>query len=115
MNRFYGKVGYAVQEEVRTGVWEDIITERNYFGELVEKSWREQQAADQVHTNLKLNTNIKIVADSFAINHFSNIRYICYGGARWMVTGVKAEHPRIILTIGGLYNGPTPEDRIFDE
>lgn len=115
MNRFYGKIGYAVQKEVRTGVWEDIITERKYFGELVDKSWREQQAADQVHDNLKLNTNIEIIADPFAIDHFSKIRYVCYGGARWEVSSVKAERPRIILSIGGLYNGPTPEDRVSDE
>lgn len=115
MNRFYGKIGYAVQEEVRTGVWEDKISERNHFGELVDKSWREQQSADQVHDNLRINTNIEIIADQFAIDHFSHIRYVCYGGARWTVTGVKAEHPRLILTLGGIYNGPTPEDTVSDE
>lgn len=110
MNRFYGNVGYAIQEEKRPGVWEDKVVEREYYGELVSKSWREQVAADQVHDNLKLNTDIEIIANPFAIEHFSTIRYICYGGTRWVVTGVSCDYPRLHLTIGGIYNGPTPEN-----
>ena len=110
MNRFYGNVGYAVQVETRPGVWEDKIIERPYYGELIDKYWRNQNVADQVHDNLRLNTDIEIIANPFAIEHFSLIRYICYGGTRWVVTGVKCDYPRIHLTIGGVYNGPTPED-----
>lgn len=111
MNRFYGKVGYAEQKEIEPGRWEDVVVEREYYGELVNKSYREQSVSDQIHDNLRLNTDIEIIANPYAIDHFSNIRYVVYGGTRWTVTGVRIEgdNPRINLTIGGVYNGPLPE------
>jgi hypothetical protein len=110
MARYYGEVGYAVQKEVRPSVWEDVITERPYFGETVERSFRFQNPADQISNNLMLNTDFDIIADAFAIDHFSNIRYIVYGGTRWSITSVSIDDPRIHLKVGGIYNGPIPED-----
>lgn len=110
MNRFYGNVGYALQVETRPGVWVDKIVERDHFGNFTEKTWREQSAVDQVNDNLRLNSNLDIIASPFAIEHFSKIRYICYGGARWVVTSVTDRNPRLHLTLGGIYNGPTPEN-----
>lgn len=110
MNRFYDKVGYAIQEETRPSVWEDRITEQLYYGELVNKGYRDNYVADNVHQDLRLDSDIEIIANPFAIQHFSKIRYVCYGGTRWIVTGVRPDYPRIHLTIGGIYNGPTAED-----
>lgn len=110
MNRFYGKVGYSNQVEVRPGVWEDQIHEHEHYGELVQKRYRNQNVQDQVHDDLRLDTDIEIIADAYAFEHFSKIRYICYGGARWVVTSVRVDHPRLYLTIGGIYNGPTAEN-----
>lgn len=109
MNRFYGNVGYAIQVETNKGRWEDSIVERPYYGELKDRSWRNNVAADQVHDNIRLNTDLEIIANPFAIEHFSEIRYVCYGGARWVVTGITCKYPRIHLTLGGIYNGPIPE------
>lgn len=108
MNRIYDKVGYAEQVEVRPGRWEDVITERQFYGELVDKRYRDQSAADQVNDNLRLESDIEIIADAYALEHFSKIRYICYGGARWVVNSVKVDHPRLHCRMGGLYHGPTP-------
>ena len=112
MNRFYGNVGYAIQEEVRPSVWEDRIIERPYFGELVTKGYRENYVPDNVHQDLKLDTDIEIIANPFAIEHFSKIRYVCYYGTRWIVTSARLDYdnPRIRLTIGGVYHGPTAEN-----
>ena len=71
MARYYGEVGYAVQKEVRPSVWEDVITERPYFGETVERSFRFQNPADQISNNLMLNTDFDIIADAFAIDHLT--------------------------------------------
>ena len=110
MARYYGEVGYAVQREVRPSVWEDEITERLYFGETVERSYRFQTPQDQISNNLMLNTDFDIIADDFAIDHWSHIRYIVYGGTRWSVTSISVDRPRIHLKVGGIYNGPVPED-----
>ena len=110
MARYYGKVGYAVQKEIRPSVWEDVITERLYFGETVDRSFRFQNPVDQISNNLMLNTDFDIIADDFAIDHFSNIRYIVYGGTRWCITSVSYDKPRIHLKVGGVYNGPVPKN-----
>ena len=35
MAKFYGVIGFAKRERTSPGVWEQVITEKNYFGELV--------------------------------------------------------------------------------
>lgn len=110
MARYYGYVGYAYQEEVRPSVWRDVVKERQYYGESIERSYRYQSVPDQVNKDLVLNTDFEIIADGFAIDHWSNIRYIVYGNARWEVVSVNYKRPRIHLRIGGIYHGPTPED-----
>lgn len=109
MNRFFGKVGYAERVQVRPGRWEDKIIEREFFGELVQKRYRNQSVPDQVHDDIRLNTDVEIIADAYLLENFSKIKYVCYGGGRWMVTGIEVDHPRIRLTLGGLYNGPAAE------
>lgn len=110
MARFYGNVGYAVQTEVRKGVWQDVITERPYFGETMDRGWKYQNETDQVNDNIILNTDFEVIADAFMLDHFSNIRYICYAGTRWVTKSVSYDPPRVHLQIGGVYNGPTPND-----
>lgn len=34
MAKFFGKIGYAISKDVRPGVWDGEITEREYFGDL---------------------------------------------------------------------------------
>ena len=60
MARFYGNVGYAIQKEVRTSIWQDVVCEQKYFGETVERSYKYQNATDQVNDNLMLNTDFDI-------------------------------------------------------
>lgn len=110
MARFFGKIGYAYQAETRPSVWTDVVTEREYYGESDDRSWVYRNTNDQVNKDLKLDMVFDIIVDAYAIQHFSNIRYICYGGARWEVTKLSYDHPRLHLTIGGIYHGPTPED-----
>ena len=51
MAKFYGPIGYAVTEETTPGVWEDRISERMYFGELV-RNTRRLQTADKLNDNI---------------------------------------------------------------
>lgn len=109
MARYYGKIGYAIQEEVRPSVWQDHIVEQEYFGESNNLGWRNNNVTDQVNDNLVLNTDFDIVADAFMLEHFSQIRYICYRGARWTVRSIDYDKPRVHMQIGGVYNGPLPK------
>ena len=107
MARFHGEVGYAINTEIRPGVWEDVITERSYFGDEVRNSLKLQER-EKVNLDLSVQNSISILADAFANEHIFAIRYVIWVGKRWSVTDVTVSRPRLILRLGGVYNGPTP-------
>ena len=104
MAKYYGAIGYAETVETAPGVYEEQITERNYYGELV-RNTRRLQTSDQVNDNINIANEISIIADPFATQNFHAMRYIEFMGAKWKITNVEVRYPRLILTIGGLYNG----------
>ena len=104
MAKYYGVIGYAETVETAPGVYEEQITERNYYGELV-RNTRRLQTSDQVNDNINIANEISIIADPFATQNFHAMRYIEFMGAKWKITNVEVRYPRLTLTIGGLYNG----------
>ena len=104
MAKFYGPIGYAVTKETTPGVWEEQITERMYYGELI-RNTRRLQTADQLNDNINVANEISILADPFARENFHSMKYVGFMGAKWKITSVEVQYPRLILTIGGLYNG----------
>ncbi len=104
MAKYYGKIGYSVTEETEPGVWEERVAERSYYGDLI-KNMRRYQSADKVNDDLNISNEISILADAFAYENFHAMKYVEFMGAKWKVTSVEVQHPRLILTIGGVYNG----------
>ena len=104
MAKWFGVIGFAETVETRPGVWEEQITEVNYYGDVMRDS-RTLQTADQLNDNVNIANKISIVADPFANQHFHNIRYAVYMGAKWKVSTVEVQRPRLLLTMGGVYNG----------
>ena len=106
MAKFYGSVGYAETSETTSGVWKETVTKRNYYGDVL-RNTRKYESGDTVNGNVTVNNTISIVADPYAYEHFFAIRFVEWMGAAWMVTNVEVQRPRLLLTIGGVYNGPT--------
>jgi len=106
MAKYYGEIGYAVTKETVSGVWEEEITERKHYGDVL-RNFRRQTQGDKVIPDLTVSNAISIVADAYANEHFFAIRYIKWAGAYWLVSNVEVRSPRLILTLGGVYNGPT--------
>src|ERR1041384_3025003 len=79
MARFYGKVGYGESVEKSDGVWDDVITEFNYYGDVVQNS-RRLSEGESVNSNILVSNSISIVADDHAMKHFHAIRYVEWGG-----------------------------------
>ena len=104
MGKFYGSIGYAETVETSPGVWVEQITERKYYGD-VNRDSRRLQSANQLNDNINVSSEISIVADPYAYNHFHSIRYAEFMGAKWKISTVEPKPPRLILTLGGLYNG----------
>lgn len=103
MAKFYGSIGYAETVETSPGVWKEQITKREYFGELV-RNTRKLQTADQVNDNININNEVSIIADPYAISNFHSMRYAEFMGTKWKISNVEVKYPRLILTLGGVYN-----------
>ncbi len=109
MAKIHGIIGYSVDNlssETSPGVWTEQITEREFYGELIRRSYRFQTPSDHVNDDITMENQISIVADTFAKNHINCMRYICYLGVKWKISNVEIQFPRLILTLGGVYNGP---------
>lgn len=104
MSKYFGKIGYGVTEETRPGVNELQITEREYYGDIVRNS-RRLEDGGKVNDDLKINMTLSIVADPFAYQNFHQLKYAEYMGANWKATSVEPQYPRLIITLGGVYNG----------
>ena len=109
MARYCGKIGFLVQEkesEDRPSRYEQQMEERVYTGDLL-KNYSRQQSAEKPIDDFGINNDISIVADAYALNNFSSMKYAEFMGALWEVQSVTVEHPRLRISIGGLYHGPT--------
>ncbi len=105
MAKFYGEIGYGESVEKADGVWEDVIVEYKYYGDVV-RNTRSIKEGDSVNNDLSVGNSISIVADAYANEHFFAICYIKWAGTLWTVSNVDVQSPRLLLTLGGVYNGP---------
>lgn len=103
MNKYYGAVGYVNTTETSPGVWEPIITERNYYGDIT-KNYKRYSGGDKVNDDIEISNSFSILADPYAYDNFHSIAYITYMGTKWKVSGVEVQFPRLILSAGGVYN-----------
>ena len=104
MAKFYGTIGYVNTVETEPGMWEEQKTERQYSGELVKNTHR-LEGSGGVNDNINISNEVSIVADPYAYENFHAMRYIKFMGAKWKISNVEVRYPRLILTIGGVYNG----------
>lgn len=108
MAKFGDKIGFGLSSTGLPGVTLDSITERDYKGDILRANKNFNESNNGVNDNLKLSNRVSIVADDFANQNASVIRYVILGGVRWKVTNIEVAFPRLILTIGEVYNGTTP-------
>ena len=103
MARYHGMIGYATHTETSPGVWEETVTERAYYGDVI-KNVRRWDNGEGLNDNINVRNIISIVADAYAYSHFHAIRYIAWMGARWKVSEIEVQRPRLLLTVGGIYS-----------
>ena len=108
MVKFHGKVGYgeAVETPGGSGVWIDEITEKTYFGDVI-RNTRKLESGETLNDDITVGNSISLIADQYATEHFFKIKYVRWMGAVWSVTSVEVRRPRLILSLGSVYNGPT--------
>lgn len=104
MAKWFGKIGFAETKETTPGVWEEQITEREYFGDLT-RNTRRLQSSENLNDNITIANEISIVADPFANQNFHAMRYVEFMGTKWKVSTVEVQYPRLLLSLGDIYNG----------
>jgi hypothetical protein len=105
MAKFYGQVGYGYSEETTPGVWEDVITEKPYYGDVI-RNTRKLESGESLNNDISVGNSISLIADEYANQHFFNIKYVRWAGVLWTVSTVEVKSPRLILSLGSVYNGP---------
>jgi hypothetical protein len=107
MAKFYGEIGFAETSETAPGVWTATITEQFYSGDVI-RNTQKWQKGEGLNDNIEINNIISILADPYAYQNLSKMQYIKWMGALWKITNIEPQRPRLLLSIGGVYNGPTP-------
>lgn len=103
MAKYFGNIGYGVTEETRPGVSLPTISEREYYGDIV-RNVRRYENSGKVNDDLNINMTLSIVADPFAFQNFHQLKYAEYMGAKWKAVSVEPQFPRLIITLGGVWN-----------
>jgi hypothetical protein len=110
--RFSGAVGYATSVQESPGVFADEITEKTYYGDVTRQARRLEAPATvppELNNNIALENSFSILADEEAYDNFEKMRYVVWNGKPWTITNVEVRRPRLILTIGGLWDGRTAD------
>lgn len=103
MAKYYGKIGYAETKQTDPGVWDSTIVEKYYKGDII-RNVRMLENPNKVNNDINISNKISIVADPYAMQNFHTIKYAIYMGVKWMVKDVEVLYPRLILSLGGVYN-----------
>ena len=110
MAKFYGQIGFitTVEEPEDSGRWVEKSEERSYYGD-VNRVSRRWESGQKVNDNITISNEISILSDPFVTQNIPWIRYVVWNGAKWKVTSVEVDYPRLKLSIGGVYNGEQTE------
>jgi len=104
MAKFYGALGFSVSTETSPGVWKDVITERKYTGDIVTNQWRWTRG-DQANPNVDTSDIVSVLVGEDVLTNPHSIKYVKRFGRKWAINSVTVEPPRLVLNLGGLYNG----------
>lgn len=108
MSKWFGKIGFTLPvREIEPGVWDNPVEEHEYYGDMTSNRWK-RQSSGEINDNLNLASVLSILADPFAFENHSCIAYVDILGTKWKVTDVELQYPRMILSIGGIWNGNSP-------
>lgn len=102
MAKFYDVIGFLDEVETVPGVWTPGITERFYTGNTLPNYIRND--SNSINDAVVLNYKFSILADTYALDHMQDIRYVQYRNSKWKVTNIEPATPRLIVTVGGVYN-----------
>lgn len=105
--RFHDVIGFGATVETAPGVWDDVVTARYYRGDVIRNTRKYSEGENTVNENLTLGNSISILSDAYLLDNLTDMRYVKWSGSLWKISDVEIQRPRLILRLGGVYNGPT--------
>ena len=112
MAKFHGNIGFTEQYEKTPGNWSTRIVEKEYFGEVISLSYNSRSGSETTNDELTVNKRISVVANDYAFKNFQFMQFVVYMGVKWKITNVEPQYPRLILSMGGVYNAKSPNSSI---
>jgi hypothetical protein len=107
MAKFSGAIGYALPVEESPGVWLDTVVEKSYRGDVTVNQYQ-IQSGDQLNDNINIDNSISIIADAYAYDNIGVMKYVVWRNTAWKIQSFSINRPRIVIKIGGVYNGERP-------
>lgn len=103
--RYCGKIGYVVTvDDDTTGICASSTVEKVAKGDVLTNHLRVTDGVN-INPDITISNRVSIVSEPFLLNNFQNIRYATWRGTKWAVESVEIALPRVILSLGGVYNG----------
>lgn len=106
--KYYGQIGFELTEETSPGIWNPTISERNYYGDVLQNI-RRWETGVSINDNIKIQNRISVIADPFLHSNLGNVKYIVFAGNKWKISSFDVQYPRVIFTIGEIYNEQTSD------
>lgn len=103
MPKCSGVIGYALAGETQPGVWTEGITEKRYIGDII-KDNRRIVDQGEINGSINISNNISVISNRFMLDNMAYMRYLTFNNSKWKISSVEIKPPRIIITLGGLYN-----------
>ena len=107
--KWHGIIGFVETVETSRGVWEEVKTERSYYGDVLKLNKRYDNGNTAID-NITISNQISIISDPYASLNFINMKYIEFQNNKWEISDILVQYPRLTLTLGGLYNEDEPEE-----
>lgn len=105
MAKFSGKIGYIITSDDNHGVWKESTEEKHHYGDILKDSFNIRNNENtSSNDDISISNRISILATPFSMENFQYMKYAIIMGTKWKILSVEIKYPRLILTLGGIYN-----------
>ena len=98
------KIGFVTTVETSPGIWDEQIQEKIYYAD-VTRRYVKQNYNTTINANVDISNTLSVVANPEILTNLQSIRYVSWMGQRWSIGSIEVNYPRLILGIGGIWNG----------
>lgn len=111
MAKYSGKLGLVYPDaETAPGIWApEKVEEVSVKGDTLNLSKSYSPSSQSINDDLTLSKRVSIIASSDLIADTASMRYLTYLGQRWKIVEIDFQRPRLIFTLGGIWNGRIPD------